>query len=580
MNDHRVTYAEVKLAKGSKRPPVKPQDRKSCTTGIEQGITYAELNLHKSRGPQENGKSLQCKEYSCGPCPQGWLTYSNSCYYFSPEPKTWNESVSDCQRNNSQLLLIDNDEEMRFFTSIKRLSWVGVYRNGPGQPWTLENGAVSQLHYYKVGAEIFVNIKNDQRGVSSWDISPEPHSQPRSMTKAGTVHSLRHRKMVFPQGAFRLDIELTFVLHLDIAKTAPPDTSTVPTVNEGIKVPEIVERAEVWGVSVIFSEMSFLVHNFQSKVHLVVPCPPSSQALCLSVVGVNRVPTADCHCPESPPLLAALLLLDMTFPGGDGCQLPLVVYGADQTQAERFFTSIKRLSWVGVYRNGPGQPWTLENGAVSQLHMRLSLSRLCPYDSSRAVAILWAVSKDSRAAVRAPSLRRLSCKSELTHGELPGTESGPKGAANEGAVLEITDIVFDHRSETTSAGEDVEKGDPPTLWLGSSGGPVLKKTSVVVFSQSRMPAPSSRRAAEMNDHRVTYAEVKLAKGSKRPQVKPKERKSCTTVTEQGITYAELNLHKSRGPQENGKSRQCKGTTFIYTSVFSGVQRGRGEEEWG
>ncbi|XP_012588256.1 PREDICTED: uncharacterized protein LOC101635718 [Condylura cristata] len=125
------------------------------------------------------------------------------------------------------------------------------------------------------------------------------------------------------------------------------------------------------------------------------------------------------------------------------------------------------------------------------------------------------------------------------------------------AVLEITDIVFDHRSET-SAGEDVEKGDPPTLRLGSSGGPVLKKTSVVVSPpHSRMPTPSSRRAAEMNDHRVTYAEVKLAKGSKRPQVKPQERKSCTTVTEQGITYAELNLHKSRGPQENGKSRQCK-----------------------
>ncbi|XP_012588259.1 PREDICTED: NKG2-A/NKG2-B type II integral membrane protein-like [Condylura cristata] len=186
MNHHRVTYAEVKLAKGSKSPQVKPQERKSCTTETEQGITYTELNLHKSRGPQENGKSRQCKvsislpagspaptekliagvlgcaclvlicvivalkikirvlqsiaifswigvyrnghgqpwtlvnrstsQLHCGPCPQGWFTYSRSCYYSSAEKKTWNESVSACQRNNSQLLLIDNDEEMGWLT--------------------------------------------------------------------------------------------------------------------------------------------------------------------------------------------------------------------------------------------------------------------------------------------------------------------------------------------------------------------------------------------------------------------------------------------------------------------------------
>ncbi|XP_012588257.1 PREDICTED: uncharacterized protein LOC105854393 [Condylura cristata] len=277
MNDHRVTYAEVKLAKGSKRPQVKPQEGKSCTTETDQGITYAELNLHKSRGPQENGKSRQCKgspappekriagvlgltclvlicvivsvivktvehesspsptedqitsveinfenifqdlqennkyrsaklehlldtcncsglssrepqcvrvgdkltysdspsppgmiavedlgivllptvvkiialiacspappeksiagvlgltclvlicvivsvivktpEYSCSFCPHGWFSYSNSCYYFAGEKKTWNESVTDCQRINSQLLYIDSEEEKDF----------------------------------------------------------------------------------------------------------------------------------------------------------------------------------------------------------------------------------------------------------------------------------------------------------------------------------------------------------------------------------------------------------------------------------------------------------------------------------
>ncbi|XP_054552746.1 NKG2-A/NKG2-B type II integral membrane protein-like [Talpa occidentalis] len=164
MNQQRVTYAELKLAKVSKRPQVKPKKSKISTTGTEQGVTYAELSLHNAvRDPQENGKSchlkglaaptekliagilgLTClvligtivpmwlytpptknpqkndsstttniqKACHCGPCPKGWFKYSNNCYYFSAEKKTWKESVMACQSNNSQLLYIDTEEEM------------------------------------------------------------------------------------------------------------------------------------------------------------------------------------------------------------------------------------------------------------------------------------------------------------------------------------------------------------------------------------------------------------------------------------------------------------------------------------
>ncbi|XP_037360734.1 NKG2-F type II integral membrane protein-like [Talpa occidentalis] len=146
MNEQRVTYAELKLAKDSKRPQVKPKGSKSSTTVTEQGVTYAELSLHNAAlDPQENGKSCHLKglaappekciagtlgltclvligiivavlaisytteeprqngfsseqndcpnvtksqeEYHCGPCPQGWFSYSNNCYYFSAEKK-------------------------------------------------------------------------------------------------------------------------------------------------------------------------------------------------------------------------------------------------------------------------------------------------------------------------------------------------------------------------------------------------------------------------------------------------------------------------------------------------------------
>ncbi|XP_036924087.1 NKG2-A/NKG2-B type II integral membrane protein-like [Sturnira hondurensis] len=191
MTEQRVTYAELNLVKNAKRQHKKPKGTKGSTPGTERELTYAELNLQNaSQDLQGSDKSDHCraspsppetliagilgviclvlmctvvtkavnqlnqagkqtgnqttgnqKAYHCGQCPPEWLVYANNCYYISIEKKTWNESLMACASKDSNLLYIDNEEEMKFLRLISRTSWIGIFPRSSDHPWMSINGS-------------------------------------------------------------------------------------------------------------------------------------------------------------------------------------------------------------------------------------------------------------------------------------------------------------------------------------------------------------------------------------------------------------------------------------------------------
>ncbi|XP_077808402.1 NKG2-C type II integral membrane protein isoform X1 [Macaca mulatta] len=204
MNKQRGTFSEVSLAQDPKRQQRKPKGNKSSISGTEQEIFQVELNLQnpslnhqgideiydcqgllpppekltaevlgiicivlmatllktivlipflEQNNSSPNTRTQKVLEQNnsfpntrtqkvrhCGHCPEEWITYSKSCYYIGKEKRTWAESLLACTSKNSSLLSIDNEEEMKFLTSILSSSWIDVFRDSSHHPWVTING--------------------------------------------------------------------------------------------------------------------------------------------------------------------------------------------------------------------------------------------------------------------------------------------------------------------------------------------------------------------------------------------------------------------------------------------------------
>ncbi|XP_019489017.1 PREDICTED: killer cell lectin-like receptor subfamily B member 1 isoform X4 [Hipposideros armiger] len=145
--DTQVTYADLKLSRDTgleiSSPPSVPQDvcqgppwhrfalKLACTGVILLALTVIGLSVTERPSPLT--------------CPMHWRLLQEKCLLFSNNFNTWTDSLADCSRQESSLLLIQDQEELRLIQNLMDDNGVfygiGLNFTLPEKKWKWINGS-------------------------------------------------------------------------------------------------------------------------------------------------------------------------------------------------------------------------------------------------------------------------------------------------------------------------------------------------------------------------------------------------------------------------------------------------------
>ncbi|XP_009944982.1 PREDICTED: C-type lectin domain family 2 member B-like [Leptosomus discolor] len=111
--------------------------RRCCKEWFLQSKALKHETSHHGKFPSEQ-------------CPSEWIGYKNKCYFISEEEKNWTSSQIFCTKNESLLVIFENQEEMHSLA--KRLqiedSWIGLHKKGESFYW--ENGVALKVDSFQI----------------------------------------------------------------------------------------------------------------------------------------------------------------------------------------------------------------------------------------------------------------------------------------------------------------------------------------------------------------------------------------------------------------------------------------------
>ncbi|XP_005372001.1 killer cell lectin-like receptor subfamily B member 1B allele C [Microtus ochrogaster] len=125
------------------------QDNKTKATVEKCNVNVSESSTKAT----ENSVQLTCSN--------DWLPHREKCIQFSQETGVWKEGLSNCTRKGATLLLIQDQEELRFVkNSIQERGhsfWIGLNYSLPNKNWRWINGSTLSSDVLKITGEPKIN---------------------------------------------------------------------------------------------------------------------------------------------------------------------------------------------------------------------------------------------------------------------------------------------------------------------------------------------------------------------------------------------------------------------------------------
>uniref|UniRef100_G3TVS5 C-type lectin domain-containing protein n=1 Tax=Loxodonta africana TaxID=9785 RepID=G3TVS5_LOXAF len=91
----------------------------------------------------------------CNPCSRNWESFQNSCYFLSRTRGTWDTSVTACQDQGAQLVIINSVEEQRFLqfwiVGKDTRTWIGLSDHHNEGAWHWVDNTKLQLSFWTEG---------------------------------------------------------------------------------------------------------------------------------------------------------------------------------------------------------------------------------------------------------------------------------------------------------------------------------------------------------------------------------------------------------------------------------------------
>nr|XP_060617030.1 killer cell lectin-like receptor subfamily F member 1 [Anolis sagrei ordinatus] len=112
----------------------KPSVSQELRNGTEDKTSLENVISHLKRFLCKPLRISLTESFECKLCPQNWFRYENKCYWVSKKQGTWNKSQEDCKAKDSQMLVVQNQDEVDFIQSAigeTQLLWIGLTATFP-----------------------------------------------------------------------------------------------------------------------------------------------------------------------------------------------------------------------------------------------------------------------------------------------------------------------------------------------------------------------------------------------------------------------------------------------------------------